>query len=321
MYRKCCSLVVLLTAIFLVIAGAAKAQEYPVKLIRYVVPYSAGATLDIVARVTGNELSKVLGQPIIIENRAGADGIIGFEYVAKQVPKDGYTIVIAAVSNLATLPVTVKELRFDPLKDLPPVTSLVEGRYIFGSASTLPWKNFGEFVAHAKANPGRLNYGASSTTVRLHSEALVRELGLNVVYIPYKEASAYIPAVGSGQVHMGFMAEGSAISLGDKMRVLATTGTQRRETFRDAPTFAELGLPRVRGVNYSLNVPAGVPKTVMDKLHSGAVKALQQPELKSQMAKIRLDVVGDSPEVAAKRLADEAQGFADVARMIGLKPE
>lgn len=320
MYRSCRSLVVLLAPIFLVTAGA-KAQEYPVKLIRYVVPYSAGATLDFVARATGNELSKVLGQPIIVENRAGADGIIGFEYVAKQAPKDGYTIAIAAVSNLATLPVTVKELRFDPLKDLPPVTSLVEGRYIFGSASTLPWKTFGEFVAHAKANPGKLNYGASSTTVRLQSEALARELGLTVVYIPYKGASDYLPAVGSGQVHMGFMAEGSAISLGDRLRVLATTGTQRRETFREAPTFAELGLPRVRGVNYSLNLPAGVPRAVVDKLHTAAVRALQQPELKSQMAKIRLDVVGDSPDVAAKRLADEAREFAEVARMIGLKPE
>src|SRR4051794_19934239 len=117
----------------LLFSAQAAAQDFPSKPIRYIVPYSPGATLDIVARTMAPEMAKALGQPVLVENKPGADAIIGFEYVAKQVPADGYTIAIAAVSGLATLQLTVKDLRFDPLKDLPPLTDMVEGRYIFGT--------------------------------------------------------------------------------------------------------------------------------------------------------------------------------------------
>lgn len=303
------------------LSGSAAAQEFPSKPIRYIVPYSPGATLDIVARTVAPEIAKALGQPVVVENKPGADAIIGFEYVAKQVPADGHTIAIAAVSGLATLPLTNKDLRFDPLKDLPPVTNLVEGRYIFGTASRFSWKNFQELITHAKGNPGKLNYGASSTTVRLSTEALLRALGVNVVYVRYKEGGAYIQAVGSGEVQMGLVAEGSAISLGERFRALAVTGAKRTAGFPEAPTFAELGYPQIRGVVYSLNVPVGIPKAAHDKLHAAAVQALQQPGVRAQYAKIRLDVVADSPGVAAKRLADEARAFAEVAKAAGIRPE
>ena len=297
------------------------AQVYPAKPVRYIVPYGPGATLDIVARTMAPEMSRALGQPLIVENKPGADAIIGLEHVAKQSPADGYTVTIAAVAGLATLPLTVKELRFDPLKDLPPVISMVEGAYIFGSAAKYPWKNYAEFVTNGRANPGKLNYGASSTAVRLLSEALIRAVGINVVYIPYKEGGAYITSVGAGEVQMGFMSEGSAIGLGDRFRALAVTGATRRATYRDAPTFAELGHPEIRGVAYSLNVAAGTPKPIVDRLNAAASIALQQPEVRAQYGKMRLDVVGGTPEEAARILATMAKTYAEIAKNVGIQAE
>jgi tripartite-type tricarboxylate transporter receptor subunit TctC len=302
-------------------AAPVAAQSYPNHPLRYIVPYGPGATLDIVARTMAPEMGKALGQPLIVENKPGADAIIGMEHVAKQSPADGYTVTIAAVAGLATLPLTVKSLRFDPLKDLPPVISMVEGAYIFGSSAKYPWKNFSEFVANAKANPGKLNYGASSTAVRLLSEALIRGAGLNIVYIPYKEGGAYISSVGAGEVQMGFMSEGSAIGLGERFRALAVTGAARRASYRDAPTFAELGHPEIRGVAYSLNVAAGTPRPMIERLNAAAAQALQQPEVKAQYAKMRLDVVGGSPEDAARALAGMARTYAEIAKSVGIQAE
>lgn len=302
-------------------SSAGHAQEFPNKPIRFIVPYAAGATLDNVARVVGQEMSKILAQPVVIENKPGADAIIGFEYVAKQAPADGYTIMIAAVSGLATLPLTVANLRFDPLKDLPPLVGMVEGKYILSVPGQLPAKNFSELVALAKASPGKLNFGASSTTVRLQTEALLRELGINVVYVPYRSGAQYIQAIASGEIQMGFMAEGSAMSIAQRARALAVTGSQRSDNFRDVPTFNELGLPSIRGVSYSLNVRAGTPKAAADKIQAAAIQALRQPEVKAQLAKMGLDAVAQGPEEAARRLADEARVFADVARRAGITPQ
>lgn len=305
----------------LLAALPALAQTYPNRPIRYIVPYGPGATLDIVARTMAPDMGKALGQPLIVENKPGADAIIGMEHVAKQSPADGYTVTIAAVAGLATLPLTVKDLRFDPLKDLPPVVSMVEGAYIFGSSAKYPWKTFNEFVANAKANPGKLNYGASSTAVRLLSEALIRSAGINIVYIPYREGGAYISSVGAGEVQMGFMSEGSAAGLGERFRALAVTGAARRPAFKDAPTFVELGHPEIRGVAYSLNVAAGTPKPIIDRLNAAANQALQQPDVKSQYAKMRLDIVGGTPEDAARILAGMAKTYAEIAKSVGIKAE
>lgn len=297
-----------------------RAQDFPSRPIRFVVPYGAGATLDLVARVVGQEMARILAQPVVVENKPGADAIIGFEYVAKQMPADGYTIMIAAVSGLATLPLTVKGLRFDPLSDLPPVLGLVEGKYILTVSTQLPVRTFAEFVAHARANPGKLNFGASSTTVRLQTEALLRELGLNVTYVPYRSGPTYIQAIETGEIQMGFVAEGSAMAMGDKARVLAVTGADRSANFRDVPTFVELGLPSIRGVSYSLNVRAGTPRAAWDKLQATATQALQQREVRAQLLKMGLDPVAQPAEAAAKRLAEEARLFGDVARKAGIQP-
>jgi tripartite-type tricarboxylate transporter receptor subunit TctC len=303
------------------LTGAVAAQGYPSKPIRFIVPNTPGTVSDLAGRIVVPEMSKALGQPIVVENKAGAGQVIGLEYVAKQMPPDGYNIAVVSVSTMAIMPMTVKELRFDPLRDLPPVIGLIEGRYLLGSSSTQPWKTFAEMIDHARANPGKLNYGSPSTGVRLPTEAMLRALKLNVVHVPYNGGGPYLNALVAGEVQMGLVAESQAAAFGERFRVLAVTGSQRLAALRDVPTFVELGLPQITGLSFSLNVAAGTPGAVINVLHAAAARALQQADVKAQFAKIQMEVTGHSPEAAARNLASEARMFADIARDLGLQPQ
>ena len=150
------------TVLALCCAPQAAAQEYPNRVIRIVITYAAGGVPDIVARIVAPEMSKVLGQPVIIENKPGADTVIGFDHVARLSPADGYTVVAAMVQGLASLPLLTKDLRFDAIKDLPPFIDLTDSRLVFGSAASYPWRSLNELMANARANPGKLNYGVAS---------------------------------------------------------------------------------------------------------------------------------------------------------------
>jgi tripartite-type tricarboxylate transporter receptor subunit TctC len=299
----------------------AYAQEFPTRPLRLVVATTPGQTPDTLARTMALELPKFLGQPVLVENKPGAASLIGYEYVAKQVPADGYTFGIVLVPDLATMPFTVKELRFDPLKDLRPFIGLVEVRLAFGSSTTLPWKSLAELAAYGKANPGKLNYGASLASIRLLTEAVIRDLGMNVVHVPYTAGGPYLQALLAAEIQMGFIAEAPAMSLAEKFRTLAVTGEQRAPGLPAVPTFAELGYPRIRGVSYSLNVPAATPRPIIDRLHAAASRALQEPTARAQFEKMRLSVVGGTPESASARLAEEAKTFAEVARQVGIQPQ
>lgn len=300
-------------------AQSAIAQTYPNKPVRFIVPSAPGAAADILARTIAPGMSQILGQPVVVENKTGAGSLIGFEYVAKGVPADGYTGIIAAVTGLAILPVISKDLRFDPLKDLQPVINLAEARLIFGSPSTAPWKTLAELVAHAKANPGKLNHGGSNVTVRFWNDALIRDLGLNVLYVPYKDSGAYYRGLTANEIQMGFAAESSAISMGDKFRALATTGAQRNPNAKDVPTLAELGHPQIFGVGYALNMPAATPKAALEKLHDAAAKSLQQPDANTRLKNIGLTPDGGSMDAAVKRLAEEASVLAKIAKATGFQ--
>lgn len=300
----------------------ASAQDYPSKPIRLIVPSTPGTTSDVTARILAPSLSNILGQPVVVENRAGAQMIAAFEYVARQMPADGYTLVAASPTNLVMLPLTVKNLRFDPLKDLPPVIGLVETRLALGSSATLPWKSFGEMVSHAKANPGKLNFGASSSSVRLPMEMIIRKAGLDIVHIPYTGGGAYLQALASGaDIHMGFLSEASAFNLGERFRLLAVTGAKRNPKIPDVPTFGELGFRQIPGLPYSLNVRAGTPVPIMQKLFAAASQALQQPEVRALYEKNNFVIMNEGAETAARTLAEQAAIFGEVAGQVGLRPE
>ena len=302
-------------------AAVVHAQDYPTKPIRYVVPNTPGVIVDIVARVMAAEMTKTLGQPMVVENKPGGNYVVGFEYVAKQAPADGYTVVSVLVPSMAILPVTARGLSFDPLRDLPPVIGIAEGKYVFGVGAAQPWKTLAELAAAAKAAPGKFNFGESSPPVYLLAELLLSGVGASVTHIPYSSGGGYLGALIAGEVQMGFVGEGSAIGFGEKFRVLGVTGTNRSPAYPNVPTFRELGHPSIPGLSLSLNVRAGTPKAATDRLAAAAQKALQTPEVKAQFAKLQLEVTGQSADVAAKALADEAKMYSDVAARIGFKPQ
>lgn len=311
----------ILGAILALASSLAAAQAYPTKPVRLIAPISPGAASDVLARVIAPEMAAVLGQPVVVENRPGADTLVGSEYVAKQVPADGYTIVIILVGTLTSLPVLVKDLRFDPVKDLPPFIGLAEGRFALVTAAKQPWSNFNALVANAKANPGKLNYGVGTALGRLIVEAVMQDLGVNMVHIPYPVVANYVQALTSGDIAVGLISEQLAVSMGDKLRTLAVTGETRSRTFPDAPTFKELGFPRVRGLSFTLNTPAGVPAPIVERLHAAASRALQSPETAKRLAALRLEGSDEKPDVAARKTAEEAKLYADVAQRIGLQPQ
>jgi len=302
------------------IGSAGLAQEYPSRPIRLIASNSPGTLVDTVARVFSPEFAKLLGQAVIVENRQGASNTIGYDFVAKS-PPDGYTIGTAVASELATYPVTIKDLRFDPLRDLPNIAGLVESRLVMVTSAGHPWRSFGELVANARANPGKLNYGSSSALTRLLAESVIQGQTVNIVDIPFPGGGPMIQSILTGQVHMGFVGESTALANPEKMRVLAATGERRRPPFLDVPTFRELGHPQIPGLYVFLVGPAGIPKAATDKIAAASARALQVPEVKARLAKLSLEVVDETPDAAARRLPEEARSYAEIAKKSGIQPQ
>lgn len=298
-----------------------RAQDFPSKPIRIIVPNAPGVTPDILLRIITPDMSRFIGQPVVVENKAGADGVIAYEYVAKQVPADGYTVMLGSISQLAILPWTAKDLRFNPLKDLVNVVGLAKSRYVFASSSKLPWKTFNEVAAYAKANPDKMNYGSSGPTTRFVTEAVIRHLGIRIVYVPYRAGAAYQLGLVGNDVQVGMLSESSAIAQGNKVQPLAITGEQRSPAFANIPTFKEMGIPGIPGTSYELSVPVETPKPIIARLYAAALQSLQQVEMGVRLEKIGLNVIAESPEAAAARFAEEAKLFGDIAKAIGIKPE
>jgi tripartite-type tricarboxylate transporter receptor subunit TctC len=297
-------------------------QDYPSKPMRFVVPYSAGSPPDIVARLLGAEMSRSLGQPIVVENKPGADTVIGYEHVARQAPADGYTIAIVPISNSAILPLIHKDLHFDPVNDLLPFVSLVEGRLVFGVSAATPWKSFDEVVAAVRANPNKWNYGAPSVLLRFPMLVLIQRLGLELTYVPYPQAASNYTALMVNDVQMGFLSEASAVAtLKDKFRVVAVTGDRSSRSYPQAPTFASLGYPQLPSNVFSFSVRSGTPQPIVDKLRAAAIKALQAPEVRSKLDAMQFEIIDESAEAARQRLADQAKLFAEVARKVGIEPQ
>lgn len=306
------------TACLLTIATHSYGQEYPHRPIQMVVPNSPGTGQDTLARWIAPEMAKFLGQPVIVINKPGADFILGFEYVAKTAPADGYTLVVTSVSNLAILPSIFKQLPFDPLKDLTPFVGFVTQRFVLGSPVSKPWRNMREFVDYAKANPGKLNYGTASPNIRLGSAAVVNTFGLNMERINYPGGGPYLLALVRGEIDTAFLQEQQAT---EKVRVLAVSGATRAPAFPEAPTYTELGLPDLPGIDYSLNVRAGTPKAIMDKLFSATAYALRQPTVRENIEKAQWTIVERNAEAEAANLARQASLFADIARKAGIEQQ
>jgi tripartite-type tricarboxylate transporter receptor subunit TctC len=307
----------------LAFASVAQAQEFPNKPVRVVLPLAPGSIPDLVVRTMAPAISKTLGQPVIVENKTGASGLIAFEYVAKQMPADGYTLLVTNHS-LATARAFVKTLSFDPVSDLPAISFLVSLPVVLGANPDRPWKTFNEMIAFAKANPGQLNFGTSGvyTTLTLFTHAINLAQGVNIVPVPYKGGSPQtMPAVMSNEIQMTLLTEQQVVTNAGKIRAIAVTGNRRMASFPDVPTFAELKVPAVVGVDYVAHVAKGTPKAAIDKWYAALASALQAEDVKAVLAKNGFVIIGSNPADAEKRYLELERTFLNLAQKVGIQPE
>jgi len=298
----------------------ARAQDYPNRPIKFVVADGPGTNSDTLGRILGAEMAKTLGQPIVVENRAGASYRIGWEYAAKQ-PGDGYTIALVNIPGLVSLPLISKEWRLDVLKELPPIMGLVEGRVILAVPSSSPIKTWNDLIASAKAQPGKLNFGTSGTISRIPMEALKKTFGVDIVMVPYKAGAAYVQAVLGGEVQMGILGEQNALTFGDRVRVLAISGNKRNPQWPEVPAFSEIGMPPLVGNYFVLSAPAGTPKHAIEKIYAAGVRALEVPSVRAALAAQRFEVVPASAELAVKSITEQGRLYSEIGKAAAIQPE
>src|SRR3954469_12227249 len=292
----------------LAVALGANAQAYPSKPIRFVSPYPPGGANDILARIIGQKLSEYLGQQLVIENRGGATGNIGAEYVAKA-PPDGYTILMGQASNL-TINVSLMKMPYDPVKDLAPVTLVATTPNLLVVHPSLPVKTVKDLVVLAKVKPGSINYASSGSGSAGHlaAELFKRVAHIEMVHIPYKGAAPALTDVVAGQAQIYFTSPISAQPFvkGGRLRMVAVTCLKRSPSLPDIPTIAESGYPDFEVVSWwGVLTPAVVPKDIIGKLHAEIIKVLASPEIKTKFADQGADVASDTPEQFAAYIKSE----------------
>ena len=319
----------LTAALLISLAGAfgqnAQAQsDWPKRELRVFVGFSAGGTTDIIARLIGQELGKAWGQPIVIENRAGATGNIAAELVAKSKP-DGYTLLMGSVGPLAINASLFKNMRFDNLKDLAPI-SLVDHvpNMLVMSPRAMPATTFREFVALVKTNPGKYFFAStgSGTTSHLSGELLKLQAGLEMTHVPYKGAVALNDVLAGESVHFMFATIRSVINhvRSGKLRALAVTSLQRSAGVPDVPTVAEAGYPGFDASSwFGLVGPAGLPREIALKISGEIARALKQPSLNEKFIQQGSDPAGSTPEEFGAYMRSETAKWAPLVKASGAR--
>jgi tripartite-type tricarboxylate transporter receptor subunit TctC len=311
--------------VLLLAAHTVLGQAYPGKPIRMVVPFAAGAgSNDIMARLIAQKLSESFGQQVVVDNRPGASGIIGTDIVAKALP-DGYTVLMMSLT-FSVNPSLFSKLPYNTEKDFQPVTMVASAPLMLVVHPSLPVKSVQEFIAHAKANPGKLNFGSGGpgTTPHLAGEMLKTMSGIQVTHVPYKGGAPALADLIGGQIQ--FMLENIPGTLpfakAGKLRALAITDLKRSPSLPDLPTLDESGVKGYQIVGWNgLFVPAGTPQAIVNKLHTEVVAALALPEVKQRLATMGADGVGDTPQHFAAFIKSEIPKWAKVVRDAGLKVE
>ena len=316
-------------ALALILLGAgianAAAQAYPTKVVKIVVPSTAGSPTDAAARVLAQQLQSRLGQSVIVENRPGAGQTTGTKSVATAAP-DGYTLLFAG-DALGYFPVTYPNFNFDPLKSLTPVATAVTWSHVMVVAPDIPAKTIAELVAYAKANPGRLIFGLRFGTVpHILAEAFRQATGTDITFVPYTGGEQARADLLGGRVHLNFAPVANLISLIEdgRVRPLAFTGSARAAMLPDVPTMIESGLPQV-GFNPDVWLgilgPAGMPAAVVDRLNSDVNASLQSAEMKAVLARLGFEPKAMTPREFEDFLAAEIRKWPPLLRAAGLKPE
>ena len=311
-----------LSIIVALAAFSVQGQNYPSKPVKLIVPFPAGSATDQVARVVGAELQQALGQPFIVENKAGAQGAIAAAEVAKAAP-DGYTLMLTTNTPHAANPSLFKKLSYDPVKDFTPITRYGTTSFMLMVRPDFPAKDLKSFIAQARSRPGKLSggYGSSGSQVSL---AMLKQLGkLDIVEVPYKGIPQTVTDTMGGSLQLTFvdMANALAQAKGGKLRGLAVTNGKRSSLAPDLPAIAE-ELPGYEIIAwFALVAPAKLPEAIVQRLHENNMKALAKPEVKDRFATVGTDVAPLGPAELGKFIQSEVAHWAKLVKLAGIEPE
>jgi tripartite-type tricarboxylate transporter receptor subunit TctC len=318
-------LLLLLVGCMLAASAVQAADGYPARPLRLIVPYPAGGPLDAVARLAAQKVSAQWGQPVVVENKAGAGGNIGADMVAKAAP-DGYTLLIGAVATHAINPRLYPSMPYDAQRDFQPVTQLASTPNVLIVNPSLRVHDVRELVAYAKAHPATLNFASGSTGSAGHlaGELFKRMAGIEMVHVPYRGAGPALQDVVAGEVLIMFdnLASARGQIRAGKVRALAVTTAQRSALAPELPTIAESGLPGF-DINtwFGLFLPAHTPKPIVDRVHDAFVRALEAPDVRETMAALGAEPVTSTPDEFARYIASEARKYAEVIETSGARAD
>jgi tripartite-type tricarboxylate transporter receptor subunit TctC len=320
MTRLFCAVV---AALALTYAAPVAAQSYPSKPIKVIVPLAAGGTGDTLARAVGEEMSKELGQAVVIENKPGAGGLMGTE-VAANAPADGYTLIAVSPSHVIN-PALHSRKTYDPLKDFEPITLVAHTHQIVVAHPSVPVKDLRELIEFAKKNPGKLHYGSAGvgSATHLNMELLRSMAAIDIVHVPYRGSTQARQDVLTGRVQLamdGLLPVQPLIKEG-RLKAIGLTSSMRAKTNPDIPIIGEVVKGYATDTWYGILAPARTPKDVIAKLHAAAVSALNAPGLRDRLTKLGAEPVGNSPEEFRKILQSEQKRWTKVVKDSGAKAE
>jgi tripartite-type tricarboxylate transporter receptor subunit TctC len=308
----------------LAFAGAVQAQAYPSKPIKIVVPFAVGGIADTFARAVGAKVGESWGQPVVIENKGGAGGNIGADFVAKS-PPDGYTLVMGNIGTHAINQYLMKSMPYDTMKDFIPIAHVLDADNLLVVHPSVPAKSVAELIAYAKAQPGKLAYasGGMGTTSHLAGELFKSMANVDVLHVPYKGNSPAITDVMGGQAQMIFATMPTVIqqARAGKLRALATLGSERNKISPDIPAMSET-LPGYQVSNWiGLFAPAGTPPEIINRWNAEVQKVMRSPEMEKRLEAEGAKFVPTTPQSFAAFQKAEAEKWAEVIRKAGVKPE
>ena len=300
-----------------VVTAAPCAAQYPDKPIRLLLPFPAGGTVDLVARLVTAQMAEELGRPFVIENKAGAGGVIATDATAKAAP-DGYTLLLTTPNHTINAALNPK-LPYDTERDIVPISIAAEVPELLVSHPAAPFRSFAGFVDYARKNPGKLNYASAGngTLPHLTMELLLRRTGIEVAHIPYRGAAPAMTDLLAGQVQlkMDTYATASQLVADGKLKALAFASRERSALMPDVPTIAEMGLPGYEGILWiGMVAPAEVPKPVIDKLAAAVQRAVRSPALSERLKRDGIEPVGGTPQAFGELIAREIKEWRALAQ-------
>jgi tripartite-type tricarboxylate transporter receptor subunit TctC len=313
----------LLAALLLCALSGIATAQYPNKPIKIIVPFPGGSATDTISRILGASVSGAIGQPVLVENKAGADGAIAAGEVMRAAP-DGYTLLMATNSPMSAVPAMKKVPPYDPVNDFTPITDI--GRYTFFIVvyPGVPANTVSEFIHYARANPGKINYASGNTTGIVSAAFFASQAGIEMVHVPYKGEPQAITDLLAGRVHLLFASSSTSVPQvrDGKLRALATTLSRRSNLLPDVPTIAEAGMPQFQLTSWAgLFGPAKMPREIVERLNKEFGAAMQRPDVVQAMDKQAFLLLPSTPERLGAFVKEQMDSYRNVLRAAGVQPE